>query len=61
MEGGLVGDTIVMTGTEHSRGKLVDIRITIAPTADGISQVWEVSMDGGITWKASMSLDYLSN
>jgi hypothetical protein len=61
VEGGLVGDAIVMTGTEHSRGRLVDIRITIAPTPDGISQVWEVSTDGGVTWKDSMSLDYLSD
>lgn len=61
VEGDLVEGAIVMTGTEHSRGVLVDIRITIAPTADGIVQMWEVSKDGGTTWKPATSLQYFSN
>lgn len=56
LEGGLQGDAMVLEGTaprDTPRGAVLD-RITWTPLPDGrVSQVWELSTDGGTTWTPS--------
>ena len=54
MAGGLEGESMVMSGDrprQTSRGEVLD-RITWSPLEDGrVRQHWEVSPDGGETWR----------
>lgn len=56
LEGGLRGEAMVLEGTAPRatpRGAVLD-RITWTPLPDGgVSQVWELSTDGGATWTPS--------
>lgn len=51
---------IVMTGTDVApNGEEFDLKVTIAALGpDLVRQIWEVSDDGGATWKPALSLDY---
>ncbi|MEN8376469.1 MAG: hypothetical protein ABFS34_13570 [Gemmatimonadota bacterium] len=58
LEGALVGNAIVLTGTEAHRSGTVDVRVTFAPGASGPTQTWEVSRDGGSTWETVLTMEY---
>ncbi len=51
---------MVMTGTDVGpNGEEFDLRVTIEPLGpDLVRQAWEVSDDGGASWKPALSLDY---
>lgn len=47
------GSAMVMEQRTHGEGAKID-RITWTPLGDGrVRQVWDVSADGGVTWKTS--------
>jgi hypothetical protein len=52
LEGGLRGSSMVLSGRHRGRrGELMD-RITWTPVAaGGVRQLWEMSADGGATWR----------
>jgi hypothetical protein len=60
LSGGFEDGALVLTGTDVGRdGRDVDLRVTIAPQSDGaVLQTWEVSHDGGASWKTDLTLDY---
>jgi len=52
IEGKLQGKDMVMIGQQvDAKGLPVLNRITWAPTADGVHQVWDSSSDNGKTWQ----------
>ncbi len=53
LEGGLRDGAMVLEGRTRGReGKTLENRVTWTPAADGsVRQVWDVSRDGGSTWK----------
>jgi len=60
LEGGLEGDRMVLTGeTRDSSGAAVLNRITWQETGPGaVRQLWEVSPDGGKTWRVAFDGRY---
>jgi len=60
LDGGLVGNAMVLTGTRTTKaGKSID-RISYTPNPDGsVRQVWDVSTDGGKTWKTTFDGKYV--
>jgi hypothetical protein len=62
LTGGLVDGKMVLTGTDIAPdGREVELRATIEPLPSGqVRQTWELSHDGGATWKADLSLVYTS-
>ncbi len=60
LSGGFEGDALVLAGTDIAPdGREVELRVTIAPTPDGaVQQIWELSHDGGASWKTDLTLDY---
>jgi hypothetical protein len=59
LSGGLRGTSMVLSGRRTGpRGELLD-RITWTPLDDGaVRQLWEVSGDGGASWKTSFDGHY---
>lgn len=62
LTGGLVDGKMVLTGTDIAPdGREVTLRATIEPVAPGrVRQTWELSHDGGATWKTDLTLVYTS-
>jgi hypothetical protein len=59
LEGGLVGDRMVLEGDSTDEGKTVRNRISWIPRgADGLRQLWELSRDGGRTWEVVFDGQY---
>lgn len=62
IEGGLRGQSMVMTGTGNRKtpqGEVLD-RISWTPADDGtVRQLWEVSADAGVTWKVIFDGNYV--
>lgn len=53
------GVALVMTGQDHVPDYgVVDLRVTLRPSPDGVVQVWEQSDDGGESWRTTLTLDY---
>jgi hypothetical protein len=59
LSGGLVGDAMVMTGTEPGPGgKTFHVRLTLRPVDTGrVHQTWESSRDGA-AWQSEFTLVY---
>ena len=52
LEGGLRGRAMVLSGHRRSRRGPLEDRITWTPAGDGtVRQVWEISVDGGSSWR----------
>lgn len=50
---------IVLTGTDEApSGREILVRNTLEETAAGVLQTWEISRDGGESWKDDMRLSY---
>jgi hypothetical protein len=60
LSGVLEGDALVLRGEEVGPGgKQLDLRVILAPaSAGGVRQTFEVSKDGGASWKEDLSLVY---
>ena len=60
LDGGMVGNAMVLSGAHKTgAGTRID-RISYAPAADGsVRQVWDVSTDGGKTWKTTFDGKYV--
>jgi hypothetical protein len=59
LDGGFQNGTMQMTGASGPAGQPVTNRITWSPSADGtVRQLWEVSPDGGKTWKTAFDGRY---
>lgn len=62
LSGGLVDGAMVLSGSEGGpaeSGASVELRVTVEPVdASRVRQVWEVSSDGGTTWKRAIELLY---
>lgn len=57
-EGGLTGGAMVMRGTQRVGPTTVDVRVSWTPRAGGLVQRWELSTDGGVTWRPN-AVNYL--
>lgn len=51
LEGGLKDGRMVLTGEQVYEGKLEPTRMTWTPSNGSVRQLWEISPDGGKTWK----------
>jgi len=60
LEGGLEDGALVLRGTEPTRSGSVDVTIRWQATENGFDQVWEVSRDGGATWRETVTLQYFA-
>lgn len=60
LSGGFENGALVLTGTDVARdGREVSLKVTIAPQPDGaVLQAWELSHDGGASWKRDLTLEY---
>lgn len=60
LSGGFENGSLVLSGTDVARnGREVGLRVTIAPQSDGtVLQMWELSHDGGVSWKTDLTLEY---
>ncbi|HEY4126764.1 MAG TPA: hypothetical protein VGN70_01825 [Gammaproteobacteria bacterium] len=58
LEGGLKGNAMVMTGEMVQGGKHQMDRMSWIPQGTKIRQLWEVSEDGGKTWKTIFDVFY---
>ena len=61
LRGGMTGDAMVMSGQHRSaNGGTIDVRISWRPGAAGeVEQRWELSRDGGATWRLDRSVRYV--
>lgn len=54
LSGGLVGDSMQMSGESSEGGESVRNRLTWTPLPDGrVRQLWEASANGGKSWRAT--------
>lgn len=62
LDGGMVGSSMVLEGTapaDDDPARLDQQRITWTPNADGsVRQHWEVSSDGGASWRTAFDGEY---
>jgi len=59
---GAVSDGIlILQGTEGTRAGDVEVKLTWSVQGSGLRQVWEVSDDGGSTWRQTATLRYQSH
>lgn len=60
LAGGFDGDRLVLQGTDGVPGGTVELRLTLAPRSDGgVDQVFELSRDGGRSWRTTLSLRFV--
>ena len=60
LSGNLDGERMVLTGTDQGPdGASFQVRNTLAPEGSGVLETWQVSRDGGATWKEAMNLRYV--
>lgn len=60
LSGNFDGDALVLTGADIAPdGRELELRVTIAPSSNGVLQTWEISHDGGTSWRTDLTLDYL--
>lgn len=58
LRGGFEGESLVLEGTEPSSEGDVEVRVTWTPDGADVLQTWEVSRDGGASWKETARLVY---
>ena len=59
LRGGFEGERLVLRGAEGTAsGDDVETRLTWTPDGADLLQTWEVSRDGGTTWKRTATLAY---
>jgi hypothetical protein len=61
LRGGFDGSSLVLTGTEGSAAGDVDVRLGWTPQGNDVVQTWEVSRDGGATWRETARLVYAAS
>ncbi len=61
LRGGFEGESLVLQGTEGTGSGDVETRVTWTPEGSDVLQTWEVSEDGGTTWKETATLAYMAN
>lgn len=61
LDGGMVGKSMVLTGSRTGRtGRHVIDRISYTPDVGGsVRQIWDLSIDGGKTWKNTFDGKYV--
>lgn len=60
LRGGFDDGSLVLQGTEGTQSGDVEARVSWTPQGSGFLQTWEVSTDGGGTWKQTATLDYVA-
>lgn len=58
LRGGLQDGSLVLRGMEATRSGEVEVRLTWSPDDSEVIQSWEVSRDGGATWRTTATLVY---
>lgn len=58
LRGGFEDGKLVLQGTEGTRSGDVEVRLTWSPDGADVLQSWEVSRDGGVTWRETATLAY---
>ena len=51
LDGGMVGDSMVMQGTTQGKSGVVHNKIRWTPAEGSVKQVWSVSTDNGESWQ----------